>query len=107
MSKIEHPSLKYLRKEHANFEIVGRPALILNHMQRGLAGEGMFIPNWGPHAADGIKACGMVDNCRKLVDAFHEAGLPVIFCNAVPLFFCSFVCYVGKTAAVGERFIAY
>lgn len=79
-----HPSVKYLRKEHDKFDIVDRPALVLNHMQRGLAGEGMFIPNWGPHAADGIKACGMVDNCRKLVDAFHEAGLPVIFCNAIP-----------------------
>ncbi|MBR2754425.1 MAG: isochorismatase family protein [Lachnospiraceae bacterium] len=81
---MEHPSLKYLRKEHANFEIVGRPALLLNHMQKGLAGGGTFIPNWGPHAAEGIKACGMVDNCKKLVDAFHEADLPVIFCNAIP-----------------------
>jgi nicotinamidase-related amidase len=26
----------------------------------------------------------MVDNCKKLVDAFHEADLPVIFCNAIP-----------------------
>ena len=33
--KKEHPSLKYLRKEHANFEIVGRPALVLNHMPKG------------------------------------------------------------------------
>jgi len=77
-------STKYLRKDHANFEIVGKPALCVNHMQRGLAGEGLFIPNWGPNAKKGIIDSGMTEKCRELADAFRAKGLPVIFVNAIP-----------------------
>jgi len=77
-------STQFLRPDHANFEIVGKPALCVNHMQRGLAGEGMFIPNWGPNAKKGIAASGMVEKCRQLADAFRAKNLPVIFINAIP-----------------------
>ena len=77
-------STKFLRPDHMNFEIVGKPALCVNHMQRGLAGEGMFIPNWGPNAKKGIEASGMVEKCRHLADAFRTKNLPVIFVNAIP-----------------------
>lgn len=85
MSTIDETrSTKYLRPNHMNFEIVGKPALVLNHMQRGLAGEGLFIPNWGPNAAKGIEASGMVKKCRILADAFRAKNLPVIFVQAIP-----------------------
>ena len=77
-------STKFLRKDHANFEIAGKPALCVNHMQRGLAGDGMFIPNWGPNAKQGIIDSGMTEKCRELADAFRAKGLPVIFVNAIP-----------------------
>ncbi|MCL2463031.1 MAG: cysteine hydrolase [Defluviitaleaceae bacterium] len=84
-TKDEIRSTQHLRKDHAEFELVGKPALCLNHMQLGLAGEGMFLPNWGPNAKEGIKNSGMVEKCKMLIDAFHEKKLPVIFCNVVPI----------------------
>lgn len=77
-------SSQFLRKDHRNFDIVGKPALVLNHMQKGLAGEGLFIPNWGPNAKKGIEASGMVEKCRQLADAFRARDLPVFFVNAIP-----------------------
>ena len=82
-TKDEIRSTQFLRPDHANFEIVGKPALCLNHMQHGLAGSGTFIPNWGPYAAKGIKDSGMVPKCRQLADTFRAKGLPVIFVNAI------------------------
>ena len=67
-----------------NFEIVGKPALCVNHMQRGLAGEGLFIPNWGPNMPRKELSSGMVEKCRQLADAFRAKNLPVIFVNAIP-----------------------
>lgn len=83
-TKDEIRSTQFLRPDHANFEIVGKPALCLNHMQRGLAGEGLFIPNWGPLAKQGILDSKMVDRCIELANAFRAKGLPVIFNNVVP-----------------------
>jgi len=84
-TKDEIRSTKHLRADHADFELVGKPVLCLNHMQRGLAGEGMFLPNWGPPARKGIDDSGMVDKCKLLIEAFHEKNLPVVFCNVLPI----------------------
>ena len=84
-TKDEIRSTQHLRKDHAEFELVGKPALCLNHMQLGLAGEGMFLPNWGPYAKEGINNSKMVDKCKELIDVFHEKNLPVVFCNVVPI----------------------
>lgn len=93
----KNSSLKYLRSNHKDWKMQGKPALILMHMQRGLAGEGMFIPNWGPHAAKGIADSGMVPKCRELADTFRAKGLPVIFVNAIPN-------ETGKLPAYGDLF---
>lgn len=93
----ETRSTRWLRPDHADFEIVGRPALVLNHMQIGLAGEGLFIPNWGPNAKRGIDDSKMVEKCRQLADAFRAKGLPVIFVNAIPN-------PIGKVPAYGDLF---
>ncbi len=88
LDKAKYPdcdrSTKHLRKEHKNFEIVGKPAVVFNHMQVGLAGGGSFTRNWSPNAMEQIKRTGFVENCRLLADTFREKGLPVIFVNAVP-----------------------
>ena len=83
-TKDEIRSTKHLRPDHADFELVGKPALCLNHMQRGLAGEGLYLPNWGPNAKEGIENSKMVEKCKMLIDAFHAKELPVIFCNVIP-----------------------
>lgn len=57
---------------------------MLLHLQRGLAGEGLFIPNWGPNVRKDIDDSLMVQRCRELADAFRASGLPVIFVNAIP-----------------------
>lgn len=90
-------STKYLRPDHMNFEIVGKPALVLNHLQVGLAGEGTFIPNWGPKAKQGIIDSGMIEQCRILADAFRARDLPVIFINAIPN-------PIGKVPAYGDLY---
>lgn len=90
-------STKFLRPNHMDFEIVGKPALVLNHMQVGLAGEGTFIPNWGPNAKKGITDSGMVEKCRILADAFRARDLPVIFVNAIPN-------PIGRVPAYGDLY---
>lgn len=88
---------KYLRPDHMDFEIAGKPALVLNHLQVGLAGEGTFIPNWSDSARKGIVASGMVEKCRILAAAFRARDLPVIFVNAIPN-------PIGKVPAYGDLY---
>lgn len=88
---------KYLRPDHMDFEIVGKPALVLNHLQVGLAGEGTFIPNFGPQAKKGITESDMVEKCRILADAFRARDLPVIFIQAIPN-------PIGKVPAYGDLY---
>ncbi|MCL1895372.1 MAG: cysteine hydrolase [Clostridiales bacterium] len=77
-------STKHLRKDHANFEIAGKPAVVFNHMQVGLAGGGSFTKNWSDKAKRDIDATGFVPKCRELAEAFRAKGLPVVFVNAIP-----------------------
>jgi nicotinamidase-related amidase len=62
----------------------GTPALVLFHMQRGLAGEQDFIPNWGGDAVGAIRDSGMVEKIQELLAAFRAKKLPVAFVNAIP-----------------------
>lgn len=80
-----HPnaSMKYLKPNHADFEFVGKPALVLMHMQNNLVGaKGAAMPGWIPYAKPVIDESGMIDVCRELKDLFHELGLPVIYVQA-------------------------
>lgn len=96
-SDIATRSTRYLLPTHTEFEIVGKPALVLLHMQRGLAGEGLFIPNWGPNVKQDIGDSLMVDHCRQLATAFRAKGLPVVYVNAIPN-------PIGKVPAYGGLF---
>lgn len=62
----------------------GKPALVLFHMQKGLAGEQDFIPNWGADAVVKIRESGMVDRIQDLLAAFRAKGLPIAYVNAIP-----------------------
>lgn len=80
-----HPnaSMKYLKPNHAEFEFVGKPALVLMHMQNNLVGaKGAAMPGWIPYAKPVIDESGMIDVCRELKDMFHELDLPVIYVQA-------------------------
>ncbi len=60
----------------------GKPALVLMHMQNGLAGSQTLIPNWGPDAAVAIKESGMLGRIQDLLAAFRGKQLPICFVNA-------------------------
>lgn len=96
-SDISTRSTKFLREDHADFEIVGKPALVLLHMQRGLAGEGLFIPNWGPNVRGDIDDSLMIQKCDELAKAFRAKDLPVVFVNAIPN-------PTGRVPAYGDLF---
>jgi len=68
----------------AEWQMDGKPALVLLHMQNGLVGEQTFIPNWGPDAKVAIKASGMMDRVQDLLAAFRAKNLPICFVNANP-----------------------
>ncbi len=78
-----NPSMKYLKPNHADFELQGKPALVLMHMQNNLVGaKGGAMPGWIPYAKKAIDDSGMIDVCIQLKDLFHELGLPVVYVQA-------------------------
>ena len=80
-----HPnaSMKYLKPDHAQFDLVGKPALVLMHMQNNLVGaKGTAMPGWIPYAKPVIDESGMIDVCIELKNLFHELDLPVIYVQA-------------------------
>jgi nicotinamidase-related amidase len=64
------------------WQMPGKPALVLMHMQNGLAGSQTMIPNWGGDAIVAIRASGMLDRIQDLLAAFREKELPICFVNA-------------------------
>jgi nicotinamidase-related amidase len=64
------------------WEMPGKPALVLMHMQNGLAGSMTMMPNWSSDAAMAISESGMLDRIQELLAAFREKQLPICFVNA-------------------------
>jgi nicotinamidase-related amidase len=62
----------------------GNPALIINHMQVGIAGGGKF--SGAPYAqeAKAMKELGTIAKQKQLIAAFRERKLPVIFISVLP-----------------------
>jgi ureidoacrylate peracid hydrolase len=58
---------------------VTRAALLLVDMQRDFLHPDGFFARQGWRKADDAAVAKLVDNCRRLVDAMHQAGRPVIF----------------------------
>jgi nicotinamidase-related amidase len=61
----------------------GPPALLINHMQVGIAGTG--ANSGAPHAQEkaAMDALGTIDKQRQLIAAFRRRGLPIVFMSVV------------------------
>ena len=61
----------------------GKPALIINHMQMGIAGSGKF--SGAPYAQEkkAMDELNTIAMQKKLIAAFRERNLPVIFVSVV------------------------
>ena len=66
----------------ADWQMPGKPALVVMHMQNGLAGSMTMMPTWSSDAAVAIRESGMVDRIKELLTAFREKQLPICFVNA-------------------------
>ena len=62
----------------------GKPALLIMHMQQGIVGTGAF--SGAPHEqeAKSIKEGRILENQKKLLTAFRQKKLPIIFVSVVP-----------------------
>jgi nicotinamidase-related amidase len=65
----------------SNWEMDGKPALVVLHMQQGIVGKGTFIPEFANEANKLVRDSGMLANVQALLKAFREKGLPVVFVN--------------------------
>jgi nicotinamidase-related amidase len=61
----------------------GRPALIVNHMQVGIVGQGQISGASRSQEETAVKKLGIVAKQKKLIDAFRERKLPIVFCSVV------------------------
>ncbi len=68
----------------SDWKMDGKPALVLLHMQKGIASEGTFIPGWRNDALKAIKESGMIARMQDLLKAFRDKKLPVIFVSVLP-----------------------
>jgi len=66
------------------WEMDGKPALIMLHMQEGIIGKGKWIEGWYEPARERCAELGMFDRIHELLQAFRDRGLPVVFVNAIP-----------------------
>ncbi len=62
------------------WRLVGKPALIIIHMQHAIADEGGTVAFLGHARA--ARESGIIGRQRSLLGAFRAKGLPVVFVNA-------------------------
>jgi nicotinamidase-related amidase len=63
------------------WKMVGKPALILVHMQYGIVNEGGTVAFLGH--AKATKESGIIPRQQALLKAFRAKGLPVVYVNAI------------------------
>ncbi|MCD7853379.1 MAG: cysteine hydrolase [Oscillospiraceae bacterium] len=80
-----------------DWNMVGKPALVLLHYQEGIIGKGTWIQGWYEPAKKACIEAGMFEHTKELLDAFRAKGLPVVFVNALANPF-------GKLPAYGYLF---
>jgi len=61
----------------------GNPALIINHMQVGIAGTGEYSGAPFEQEVKAMKKLGTIEKQKKLIAAFRERNLPVIFVSVI------------------------
>lgn len=62
----------------------GNPALVINHMQNGIAGTGKFSGAPYVQEKEAMDRLGTIAKQKQLIAAFRERKLPVIFVSVVP-----------------------
>jgi nicotinamidase-related amidase len=60
------------------------PALVVNHMQMGIVGTGQYSGAPIAQERKQMERLGTIKQQKKLIDAFRERNLPVIFMSVVP-----------------------
>ncbi|MCD8389211.1 MAG: cysteine hydrolase [Oscillospiraceae bacterium] len=80
-----------------DWNMVGKPALVLLHYQEGIIGKGTWIQGWYEPAKKACIEAGMFEDTKELLDVFRAKGLPVVFVNALANPF-------GKLPAYGYLF---
>jgi nicotinamidase-related amidase len=86
MADLEHviPGWVDGKWEVPEWSFDGNPALVINHMQVGIAGTGEF--SGAPHSQEkkAMDALGTIEQQKKLIAAFRERKLPVVFMSVIP-----------------------
>ena len=67
----------------SDWEIDGKPALVILHMQEGMIGKGTFHPERHHTVVKAVNESGMLNHIRELLKAFRDKELPVIFVNVL------------------------
>lgn len=70
--------------EVPEWSFTGKPALIINHMQMGIAGTGKFSGAPFEQEKKAMNELNTIPMQKKLIAAFREKKLPVIFISVIP-----------------------
>jgi len=62
----------------------GNPALIINHMQVGIAGTGKYSGAPFEQELQAMEELGTIAKQKQLIAAFRERNLPVVFISVIP-----------------------
>jgi len=62
----------------------GNPALVINHMQVGIAGTGKYSGAPFEQEKQAMEELGTIEKQKKLVEAFRERNLPVVWMSVIP-----------------------
>ena len=84
MADLAMPGWKDGKWEVPEWKFDGNPALIINHMQVGIVGNGEF--SGAPHEqeAKNIKESRIIEYQKELLAAFRKKKLPIIFISVIP-----------------------
>jgi len=70
--------------EEGDWSFDGNPALVINHMQKGIAGGGKFSGAPYSQEKEAMDRLDTIAMQKKLIAAFRERNLPVIFVSVIP-----------------------
>ncbi len=70
--------------EVPEWSFTGKPALIINHMQMGIAGTGKFSGAPFEQEKKAMEELNTIAMQKKLIAAFREKKLPVVFISVIP-----------------------
>jgi nicotinamidase-related amidase len=67
----------------SDWEMDGKPALVILHMQEGMVGKGTFHPERHQSVVKAVRESGMLNCIQALLEAFRDKKLPVVFVNVL------------------------